>query len=330
MLLRFLENSTSFFLKSEDDPGYDALDKYEFTSVHRAVLGLKPKVDLESEVMTASRALLDETDILGKTPLLWAARRGDFEAVKLLLSRRADPNIADTMQRTPLHMACRARHVPIIKELLHHGAEVSAKNFLNELPAHYAAYEEACEEMLEVLIQAGTDVNAPSKFGKTMLDIVVQSNNGTAVRLLLDKNASPNGLQNTAAISDWMERPAGRALAFTAPDALKVLVERSDLTFLDSKGRSILHIASQHANSRCLKILAECLLPSSLIDHHDKENKTAQDLMHERQNVEQDFEDVFENMLQSMREAEEFEVFHDALTSQATDSGTMVTCNEED
>jgi len=53
-----------------------------------------------------------------RTPLAWAAERGHFGVVQLLLAREdINPNIPDGIGRTPLALAVRAGHDGVVKLL---------------------------------------------------------------------------------------------------------------------------------------------------------------------------------------------------------------------
>jgi hypothetical protein len=81
------------------------LDERQFTRLHKCVLHLiGTEIDQELEISTA---LIDVQDNIGRTPLYWAARRGDAHAVKLLIQNGANPLLssAKTNWKNPLHAA---------------------------------------------------------------------------------------------------------------------------------------------------------------------------------------------------------------------------------
>lgn len=68
-------------------------DKRKFTSVHKIVLQIL-HMDFEKELIRNSSAI-DQEDADGRTPLSWAAARGDSKSVETLLRHGASPNIPD-------------------------------------------------------------------------------------------------------------------------------------------------------------------------------------------------------------------------------------------
>ena len=72
------------------------LEHGNFSDLHKLILNIRPG-NLEEE-LRKSTAALDAVDFTGRSPLSWAAKRGEAEAVRLLLEYGADPTTA-TIQR---------------------------------------------------------------------------------------------------------------------------------------------------------------------------------------------------------------------------------------
>ncbi len=99
-------------------------------------------------------------NIKGETALYLAAKRGDTEAVKMLLAAGAEVNTQDNYNKeTPLNQAARRDHTEIVKALIAAGADVNAKDEDNSTALMSAAY---CGkiEIVQMLLAAGADVNA--------------------------------------------------------------------------------------------------------------------------------------------------------------------------
>jgi len=140
-----------------------------------------------------------------KSPLHFAAAKGDARIVRLLLDAGADIGarafVGVTFHGgTPLHMAARANHVEIIKLLLQAGTDVNIRSGKNQVDTiGYTPLHSACEagrfEAAECLIQAGADVNMKeTETGDelTPLILAVQEGHLNIVKLLLDNNADVN------------------------------------------------------------------------------------------------------------------------------------------
>ena len=89
----------------------------------------------------------------GWTELHSAAQRGDFEAVRLLLERGADPNAREEGDNTtPLHWAAAGRHLEIVGALLDAGGDVHGVGDLHEMDAigwatFFHAHEDSPNEL---------------------------------------------------------------------------------------------------------------------------------------------------------------------------------------
>src|SRR6185436_8212120 len=74
----------------------------------------------------------DTKDKKGMTALAWASLKGHLESVKLLCSKKANPNEADATGMTPFLHACAAGHREIVSALLDSGANIQSKNKNNQ------------------------------------------------------------------------------------------------------------------------------------------------------------------------------------------------------
>jgi ankyrin repeat protein len=100
------------------------------------------------------------------------------DAVYLLLSRGADPNVRGWRGQTPLHLAivyegtsnCR---MEAIRLLLKHGADPNARDEHGKTPLHYAA-EHCMPDLVELLLKHGADPNARDAEGRTPLHMVFE------------------------------------------------------------------------------------------------------------------------------------------------------------
>lgn len=118
---------------------------------------------------------VDARNNLGETALHKAVLFAHTEMVRLLLSWRADTNIADNWWGgTPLHWAADMGKAEIGKLLLSSGAAVGARDvFKGGTPFHWAA-KRPCEAMLRLLLREGADVSSVDNSGKRAVDWTVR------------------------------------------------------------------------------------------------------------------------------------------------------------
>lgn len=106
------------------------------------------------ELLLAHGADANAKDNGGKTPLFYAAIRGNKAVVELLLAHGADANAKENEGWTPLLWASSGDHKDVVELLLAHGADVNAKNNLGETPLHRAALR-GYKDVVELLRQHG-------------------------------------------------------------------------------------------------------------------------------------------------------------------------------
>jgi len=124
----------------------------------------------------------------GRTKTLHdAARGGDVDQVKLLLSEGADVNLRNRMNWTPLHTAVQNRKQEVIELLIAEGADVNAKNNRGQTPLMAAIYI-GQKDAVELLIANGADVNVMSG-SDNALTLAKKRRNAEIVELLLKNGA---------------------------------------------------------------------------------------------------------------------------------------------
>jgi len=175
----------------------------------------------------------------GLSPLLYAARDGRLDIVKILLAAKADVNQVDANGITPLVDAITNNHVDVARYLIDHGADVNASDWYGRTPLWSAVetrnqdfdantQENSIDrapfvELIKVLIGHGANVNARTKevppfkrhflkgtgslawvdiTGQTPFFTAALSGDVTVMRLLLDHGADPKipTIQGTTAL----------------------------------------------------------------------------------------------------------------------------------
>jgi ankyrin repeat protein len=121
-----------------------------------------------------------------------AARRGDREAVRAAIARKADVNIAQVDGSTALHWAVERDDLEMADLLIRAGARVSAKTREGVMPLQLAAVNGSAR-MIDRLLKAGADPNAPlSVAGDTALMMAARTGRTDAIRVLAEAGANAN------------------------------------------------------------------------------------------------------------------------------------------
>lgn len=234
--------------------GSDFIEEQNYTQMHKIVLGLS-MMSLEEEV-----ALHPETteavDALGRTPLVWAAARGDEHAVALLLGAGANPNALDTQWTNAVSYAAERDHVVCVRLLLEAGAEpdpvlptgISVGSALN-----CATRNASMPLILKTILDFGADVEASGIEGVTSLIHAARTDKVDFATLLLEYGANIN------ASSTLGQTPLTTAIAYNSHGVLSLLLNRwfEYSVCPRLQGPHLLQIAALYANIETLQALAK-------------------------------------------------------------------------
>ena len=252
-----------------------------FSTLHKILLGIICK-DLESE-LALSTAEINVGDSKNMTPLCWATLRNDLQAVKTLLAFGAKPNIVDKWGRTPLHLA---KSIDVCKILLDAGVNIHrpskeyGRSALHHLLHNYRMSTIKSEVFgaVELLIDAGIDVDVRDSDGETPLLNTIFSGFTSYARRLLELGANPNVFNKSS-----HESSIHFAVSFDRHELIPLLLERgADYTAVNIKGRNIAHMAAWSASTKTISVLADSHLVNLDISLRCKEGKTPTDYLSER------------------------------------------------
>jgi ankyrin repeat protein len=215
-----------------------AVDKIlKMSTLHAALLG--NDTDSVRQLVVAG-VDVNAPDIIGNTPLMYAAQNSNLEAVKLLLSKGANVNVVSAPpggltvkngviqlgQMTPLILAATGSSVDVVKALIASGANVNVKEARGMTPLMAAVSTDHGDlNILKALLAAGADVNAKSLAGETALDWAQKSGATPAVAELKRANAI-----GTPMAAHQIPDPAPTT-AKSAVSRSVALLERSSGTF---------------------------------------------------------------------------------------------------
>jgi len=116
------------------------------------------------------------------TALIGAAARGQTEMVHLLLDAGANPNGTDAWGQLPLHLACQGNHLDAALLLIQRGAGLEHKDRDEMTPLLRASMSVHLETMM-LLLNHGSSLEAREKFGLTALSFVASRPPSMSARL---------------------------------------------------------------------------------------------------------------------------------------------------
>ena len=155
------------------------------------------------KLLVEAEADVNAQDNVGNTALIKASQNGFTEIVKLLIE--ADVNAQDNVGDTALILASRWEDLPIL--LIEAGADVNAMTKFEVRSINYsgihkdyeptggytalmAASEYGHTEIVKLLIEAGTDVNARHWDDATAFDFALEAGNTEIAKLLIEVGAN--------------------------------------------------------------------------------------------------------------------------------------------
>ena len=208
-------------------------DDRGFGSLHRIVLGLDPR-PLKEYLLTKTMDLND-ADNTGSTALTYAAWRGDFETVRLLLMAGANPNVPQSGGRPPMCMAAIKRDMGCVKLLLQAGAKLNAFSSSGWSVSHFATHDES---ILDYLLVQSLPINATAHKGVTPLHYAVNCQNFGSVKVLLKRGAQVN-------TTTGLETPLLNSLYEGSDEIMELLLAHgADYTIWYVPKNSALHLAA--------------------------------------------------------------------------------------
>ena len=206
---------------------------------------------------------VDQPDTQELTALVFATTHGHEEIVKFLLEHGAQVNRPGRAGWTALHAAARHGHIPCINRLLQAGADLEAIWLEGETPLKMAVTY-ADPQTVTFLIDHGANLNHEAPDGGTALLHAVMGHGDTMVRLLLQRGAYPDGGEH-APFTPLML--ATTYSDFTVVAAL--LNHHASLTKTDINGQTALHWAAQLGSAKTVQMLLAAGADASFLDHNE-------------------------------------------------------------
>ncbi|KAH1171807.1 hypothetical protein KIL84_007425 [Mauremys mutica] len=173
------------------EAGYDVRqpDKENVTLLHWAAIN--NRLDLIKFYISKGAVVDQLGGDLNSTPLHWAIRQGHLSMVILLLKCGADPALIDGEGYSGIHLAVVFQHMPVIAYLISKGQSVDTTDFSGQTPLMLSAQKVIGPEPTGFLLKFNPSLSAVDKIQKnTALHWAVTAGNVNAVELLLDAGSN--------------------------------------------------------------------------------------------------------------------------------------------
>ena len=131
------------------------------------------------------------------TPLMRAASRGLPSVIKSLLRHGADPCTSNMREKTALHKAIDAQCVDAVQILVEAGADINASPREGLTPLHLAALQvpiESTFDIILVLLRGGADMNAVNRAGQHASHLALSDFYFPTVRMLFQAGSQPRDI----------------------------------------------------------------------------------------------------------------------------------------
>ena len=259
----------------EDDTGY--------TWIHYAVFGdcrkevLQSIVDLGAKVNAKTKQ--------NTTALMLASRKGNIDAINVLLSAQgvqaiedingnswihyavlgdcskevlqsiidqgADVNATNKQNATPLMLASKKGNVDVMNVLLSAGANMALKSMCGNTWIHYAIHGDCSKEVLQSIIDFGADVNATNTENCSVLMLASKKGNVDAMNVLLRAGANM-ALKNING-DTWIHHAVN---GDCSKEVLKLIIDQgTDVNATNKENCSALMLASKKGNVDVMNVL---------------------------------------------------------------------------
>ena len=275
------------------DPDFDEL--YDFSALHKAILGLSAE-SIDHAIRNSS-STINDGDRFGRSPLFWAVWRGDQNAAELLLAKQAHVNELNHIGSSPLTAAAISGKEESIKLLLQGGADPTLKNQLGATAIHYVVQngeQKSSHQILESLIDAGTDVNEQCVFG-TSLCLAAEHGSLEQINFLINHGADPSICENSG------HNPLSIAILSGQRLISKALLDHN----ADHVGSIIdfgtfIHLVAGQADIESLRMLLDYRLKPRNINVKNQKGLTPRQVALKREDIDVEWSDLFMRFLENL------------------------------
>ncbi|XP_044746095.1 E3 ubiquitin-protein ligase HACE1-like isoform X2 [Coccinella septempunctata] len=174
------------------------------------------------------------------TPAAYIFQYEDQTIIDILLSKMENVNEPlDVYKNTALHISVKIGNITTVLKLLKKGADPNQRNVWRKAPMHEAISSRGGEDILDILVHYGGDVNIRGQLGMRPLHLVALSKDGAmldnVLRFKPDVNARDEN-RNTPLALFLMDKENLETV-----EIYKYIQAGADLTLLDQRGMNVLH-----------------------------------------------------------------------------------------
>ena len=225
-----------------------------YAVLHGHVANINTLVDLGAEV--------NIPDIIGNSPLHYAARRNDeakTATVEWLLEKGADIHQRDILGRTPIMIAVEYENQDVFNTLVSRGASLTDRNIEGHTLLHIALLDYKIRNrisMVEMILKAGRSeleiINSPDRtYGNTPLHWAAHKGYTDVMKILLERGARLDIKNNDGELPLHVAARKDRMKAF-------LMLRNANPSLLDvknNKGLTPVDIARAHNSQKILSFL---------------------------------------------------------------------------
>ncbi|KAL8652260.1 MAG: hypothetical protein Q9210_002778, partial [Variospora velana] len=253
---------------------YDVFDHWNLRQIHLIILGWS-SVNLATYLSIS----IDEVDVFdswGRTPLMWAAWRGDSQSVSILLEHGADPHATSSDGNSVLIYATYGGSLECMKLILDTGADINQMSQSLLTPAMGGSQLGDNTAIAKVRLTRGAAIEASRQQKFTPLYVAALTNKAESLAFLLDCGASTD-------VRDWnCSTPLSMAISFSNHGMAEELIKRgADLNTAPAFTVSYLRNAAVFGDEKMIRLFISAR-PAIDVYLKDPQGCTAEDRMKER------------------------------------------------
>jgi uncharacterized protein len=131
-----------------------------------------------SRLLLKNRAIINEVDKMGRTPLMEAVIQRQLDICRVLVQAGSNVNAREVRNWTALHFAAQEYDYEIVKYLIANGAEINAEDVDGNTPLFRCLFgSQGRGEVIKLMIEKGADKDHKNKSGVSPWDLAQKVTN---------------------------------------------------------------------------------------------------------------------------------------------------------